>query len=53
MGRLQLPDRPASTLPLDGQTTESVVGSGRDRLSIEAIMSSVTVNTQVWDEVPQ
>jgi hypothetical protein len=53
MGRLQLPDRPASTLPLDGQTTESVIGSGRDRLAIEAIMSSVTVNTQVWDEVPQ
>ncbi len=52
MGRLQLPDRPVSTLPLDDQITESVVGGGRDLLRVEAVMSSVTVGTQVWDEVP-
>ncbi|GAB3266233.1 hypothetical protein [Kineosporia babensis] len=52
MGRLQLPDRPVSTLPLDDQVTESVVGNGRDLLRVEAVMSSVTVGAQVWDEVP-
>ncbi|MBT0767519.1 hypothetical protein KIH74_01200 [Kineosporia sp. J2-2] len=52
MGRLQLPDQPVSTLPLDGQTSESVVGAGRHLLTVEAVMSSVTVGTQVWDEVP-
>ncbi|GLY14352.1 hypothetical protein Kisp01_13680 [Kineosporia sp. NBRC 101677] len=52
MGRLQLPDRPASTMPLDDQVTESVVGSGRDLLQVEAVMSSVTVGAQVWDEAP-
>ncbi|GAB6900520.1 DUF4097 family beta strand repeat-containing protein [Kineosporia succinea] len=52
MGRLQLPDRPVSTLPLEDQTTEAVVGSGRDLLKVEAVMSSVTVGAQVWDEVP-
>jgi len=51
MGRLQLPDRPASTLPLDDQTTQSVVGDGRHQLEVESVMSSVTVGAQVWDEV--
>ncbi|MCD5350941.1 hypothetical protein [Kineosporia mesophila] len=52
MGRLQLPDQPVSTLPLDDQITQSVVGNGRDLLKIDAVMSSVTVGAQVWDEVP-
>lgn len=50
MGRLQLPDRPASTLPLEDQNTESVIGTGVDQLSVESVMSSVTVAAQAWEE---
>jgi hypothetical protein len=50
MGRLVLPDRPVSTLPIEGEASEVTIGEGRDQLTIEAVMSSVTVNTQIWDD---
>jgi hypothetical protein len=52
MSRLALPERPVSTLPFEGQSTELTLGSGRDRLTLEAVTSSVTVQTQAWGEVP-
>jgi hypothetical protein len=52
MSRLALPERPVSRLPLDGENGELTVGSGRDRLTLEAVTSSVTVQTQAWGEVP-
>lgn len=52
MGRLVLPELPPSTLPFEGETTETTIGYGRDRLILEAVMSSVTVNTQAWGAVP-
>jgi hypothetical protein len=52
MGRLVLPELPPSTLPLDGETSETTIGDGRDRLTLEATMSSVTVNVQAWGGVP-
>jgi hypothetical protein len=52
MGRLALPDLPVSTLPFDGETSEVTIGEGRDRLSVEAVMSSVSVNSPAWGEVP-
>jgi hypothetical protein len=52
MGRLSLPDQPVSTLPFEGETSEVTIGAGHDRLTVEAVMSSVSVNTQTWGEVP-
>jgi hypothetical protein len=52
MGRLVLPERPPSTLPFEGETSETTIGDGRDRLTLEAVMSSITVNAQAWGEVP-
>lgn len=52
MGRLVLPERPPSTLPFEGETSEATIGDGRHRLTLEATMSSVTVNTQAWGRVP-
>jgi hypothetical protein len=52
MGRLVLPELPPSTLPLDGETSETTIGDGRDRLTLEATMSSVTVNVQAWGGGP-
>ena len=52
MGRLALPDLPVSTLPFEGETSEVTIGAGRDRLTVEAVMSSVSVSTQTWGEVP-
>jgi hypothetical protein len=52
MSRLVLPDRAPSTLPFEGESIETTIGDGRDRLTLEALMSSVTVNTQAWGEVP-
>jgi len=51
MGRLVLPERPPSTLPFEGETSETTIGAGRHRLSLEAVMSSVTVSTQAWERV--
>jgi hypothetical protein len=51
MGRLALPDQPVSTLPFDGENSEVKIGEGRHRLTIEAVMSSVSVNTNSWDQV--
>ena len=52
MSRLVLPDHPGSTLPFDSEASEVTIGDGRDRLRLEAVMSSVTVATQTWSEVP-
>jgi hypothetical protein len=52
MGRLVLPERPLSTLSFEGETSETTIGGGRDRLVLEAVMSSVTVSTQAWGGVP-
>jgi hypothetical protein len=52
MGRLVLPELPPSTLPFEGETSETTIGDGRDRLTLEAVMSSVTVNAQAWGGVP-
>ena len=52
MGRVVLPERPPSTLPFDGETTEATIGDGRDRLLLESVMSSVTVALQAWGTVP-
>jgi hypothetical protein len=52
MGRLVLPDRPVSTLPFEGETSEVTFGDGREQLSLEAVMSSVTVSAQAWGGVP-
>ncbi len=48
MGRLVLPERPPSTLPFEGETSEVTIGDGRDRLLLESVMSSVTVTIQAW-----
>jgi hypothetical protein len=48
MGRLALPDLPVSTLPFEGETSEVTIGAGRDRLTVEAVMSSVSVSAQAW-----
>ena len=50
MGRLALPDLPISTFPFDDEISEVTVGKGRDRLALEAVMSSVTVSTQTWGD---
>jgi hypothetical protein len=52
MGRLVLPERQASTLPFEGETSEVTIGDGRDQLRLEAVMSSVTVNALAWSAVP-
>lgn len=52
MGRLVLPELPPSTLPFEGETSETTIGNGRDRLVLEAVMSSVTVSAQTWGRVP-
>jgi hypothetical protein len=52
MGRLVLPELPPSTLPFEGETYETTIGDGRDRLTLDATMSSVTVNVQAWGGVP-
>ncbi len=52
MGRLVLPDQPGTTFPFDGETSELTIGGGRDRLRLEAVMSSVTVQAQAWGWVP-
>jgi hypothetical protein len=52
MGRLVLPERPPSTLPFEGETSEVTIGEGRDQLRLEAVMSSVSVNAQAWGSVP-
>jgi len=52
MGQLSLPDRQVSTLPFEGETSEVTIGDGRDHLSLEAVMSSVTVSAQAWGKVP-
>jgi hypothetical protein len=49
MSRLVLPDQPVSTLPFEGETSEVTIGAGRHQLSVEGLMSSVTVNAEVWD----
>jgi hypothetical protein len=52
MGRLVLPERPPSTLPFEGETSEVTIGEGREQLRLEAVMSSVSVNAQAWGSVP-
>ena len=52
MGRLVLPQLPPSTLPFEGETSETTIGAGRDRLILDAVMSSVTVNALAWGSVP-
>ena len=52
MGRLVLPDLPPSTLSFEGESSETTIGDGHDRLTLDAVMSSVTVNAQAWGEVP-
>jgi hypothetical protein len=52
MGRLALPEQPPSTLPFEGETSEATIGGGRDRLVLEAVMSSVTVSAQTWGQAP-
>lgn len=52
MGRLSLPDQPVSTLPFEGESREVRLGDGRDSLAVEAVMSSVTITAQLWDDVP-
>ena len=52
MGRLVLPQLPPSTLPFEGETTETTIGEGRDRLILEAVMSSVSVTAASWGRVP-
>jgi hypothetical protein len=52
MGRLVLPERAPSNLPLEGDTSEVTIGDGRDQLRLEAVMSSVTVGAKDWGSVP-
>jgi hypothetical protein len=52
MGRLVLPERAPSTLPFEGETSEVVIGEGREQLRLEVVMSSVTVNALAWGAVP-
>jgi hypothetical protein len=51
MSRVALPGRPVSTLPFEGENNEVTLGDGQHRLTLEAVMSSVTVNTNSWDQV--
>lgn len=48
MGRVALPGQSPSTLPFEGETSEATVGDGHHRLTIDAVMSSVTVITHAW-----
>jgi hypothetical protein len=52
MSRLSLPDQQGPISPFDGETGELTIGDGRDRLRLEAVMSSVTVQAQAWGWVP-
>jgi hypothetical protein len=48
MGKLTLPDGDESPLSLEGETRRMTVGSGRDRLVLDAVMSSVTLQSSTW-----
>jgi hypothetical protein len=52
MSRVSLPERPVSTLPFEGESTETTIGEGRDQLTVEAVMSSVSVLANSWGSVP-
>jgi hypothetical protein len=46
MGRLQLPGRDPHNLTMDGETSEVTLGSGRDLMTVETVMSSVTIGQE-------
>jgi hypothetical protein len=52
MSRLSLPDQRGNSSPFDGETSELTIGTGRDRLRLEAVMSSLTVQAQAWGWTP-
>jgi hypothetical protein len=51
MSSLKLPGQSSNSFALEGDRTEATLGAGSNRLTVEAVMSSVTVTTNAWNPV--
>jgi hypothetical protein len=52
MGRISLPENPTGERGFEGENGGLTIGAGRDRLAVEAVMSSVTISPAAWAGAP-